>query len=131
MNGVRVDNGYVTPCLEWRGAVTGMGYGSMRHDGRVRDVHVVAWEEEYGPVPPGRELDHLCRIPLCFDTTHLEAVTHAENMRRGSQAKLTAEQARTIRLERGKVTQRELAERFGVSVSLVKNIHTNRAWVGV
>jgi len=35
-------------------------------------------------VPQGLELDHLCRVSHCVRPEHLEAVTHAENVRRGN-----------------------------------------------
>jgi hypothetical protein len=35
-----------------------------------------------GPIPEGLEIDHLCRVQLCVNPEHLEAVTHRENMLR-------------------------------------------------
>ena len=34
-----------------------------------------------GPVPEGLELDHRCEQPLCWNVSHLQAVTHEENSR--------------------------------------------------
>lgn len=46
--------------------------------------HRATWEFLNGrPVPVGLELDHLCRNRWCINPTHLEPVTHAENVRRG------------------------------------------------
>lgn len=86
---ITVDRGYLTPCRIWPGATNGMGYGQVtvgsKTDGskRPKYVHIIAWEHCLGPVPEGLELDHLCRQPDCAEVTHLEAVTHAENVRRG------------------------------------------------
>jgi hypothetical protein len=48
-----------------------------------RVAHAVAYEALHGPVPPGRELDHLCENKLCVNPSHLEPVTHQENVIRG------------------------------------------------
>lgn len=73
-------------CLRWAGAHTPKGYGHVSVDGRARPVHVVAHEMWIGPVPPGHEVDHVhergCRFRDCIEPGHLEAVTHAENVRR-------------------------------------------------
>ena len=69
-------------CWEWGGARNG-GYGSFWLNPVTVLAHKFAYEEQYGPVPDGLELDHLCRNRLCVRPTHLEAVTHRENVVRG------------------------------------------------
>lgn len=60
------------------------GYGvSTRLRGRSALVHVTLFEAMRGPVPPGTELDHRCRTKRCANPSHLEPVTHGENVRRG------------------------------------------------
>ena len=83
------DRGYKTPCHIWQRAVTNKGYGHAVVNGKHRLAHVVAYERVHGPVPPGFELDHLCRVRLCVNAEHLEAVTHLVNVRRGSKAMQT------------------------------------------
>ena len=74
--------------MVWGGQVTPQGYGTIQinHGKKARRMaaHKFAWEQRYGAVPVGLELDHLCRNKLCVNTAHLEAVTHIENVRRGS-----------------------------------------------
>ena len=55
------------------------------YHGRSR-AHIVAWVERHGPIPPGLEIDHLCRRRNCRETAHLEPITRAENERRKSWA---------------------------------------------
>lgn len=40
-------------------------------------------ELHVGPIPTGKELDHLCRNATCSNPDHLEPVTHKENFNRG------------------------------------------------
>jgi hypothetical protein len=70
----------------------------MKVEGRTRRVHRVAWEQRHGPIPPGLEPDHLCRQPDCFEDSHLELVTHAENNRRSDS--VTALKARQTHCKR-------------------------------
>ena len=76
------------PCWIWTASTTTGNYGQFfiekvsgkRH---MQSAHTFAYEEEYGPVPLGLELDHLCRVHPCVRPTHLEPVTHRENLLRG------------------------------------------------
>lgn len=70
-------------CLVWVGSCTRNGCGKIGREGRTRSAHRYIYEKFVGPVPEGLELDHLCRNRKCILPSHLEPVTHAENMRRG------------------------------------------------
>lgn len=59
------------------------GYTRLWADGGVRRGHILAYETVKGKVPPGLEIDHLCRNRGCINPHHLEAVTHRENLLRG------------------------------------------------
>jgi hypothetical protein len=69
-------------CWLWTGYVESNGYGRVPFDGRSRWAHRVVYQLLVGEIPQGLELDHLCRNPRCVNPSHLEPVTHAENMRR-------------------------------------------------
>lgn len=70
-------------CVEWTGAHTGCGYGTILGTGRKFVlVHRAVWEEYIGPIADGLELDHLCRNRLCCRLDHLEPVTKLVNVRR-------------------------------------------------
>ena len=75
------------PCWLWMGSKGGDGYGRLGMPPR-RPVlaHRLAYESVNGPIPPRLESDHLCRTRACVRPSHLEAVSHRENMRRGYQA---------------------------------------------
>lgn len=68
----------------WLGSGTqGTGYTRISFKNKQLLAHVVAYEEYVGPIPEGKELDHLCRHRECFNPDHLEAVSHHENVIRG------------------------------------------------
>jgi hypothetical protein len=92
-----------TPCWLWTASTNGMGYGQFSLDGKTPGAHVVAFVWANGPVPVEHELDHLCHTldpdctpgltcphRLCVNPAHLEAVGHAENMRRGKRGQTGA-----------------------------------------
>jgi hypothetical protein len=123
------DCGYETPCWVWQWGKKETGHGQSRINGKHVSAHRMMWEQVHGPVPDGLELDHLCRNPSCVNPEHLEPVTHAVNMQRGSNARLTVYQVREIRVsaESGPA----LAQRFGVGTSTVYAIRNGKSWRGV
>ena len=75
------------PCWLWTGLIPSNGYGIMT----IKDsegvkhsalVHRYAWELAHGPIPGALEPDHLCGVRHCVRDSHLEVVTHQENIRR-------------------------------------------------
>ena len=72
-----------TGCWLWTGTLNGRGYGLIKFDGRNIYAHRYVFERLVGPIPPGLELDHLCKVHCCVNPTHLEPTTHRENCLRG------------------------------------------------
>lgn len=71
-------------CWRWTGSAPNPGYGRFYVDGRKVYAHRFAYEFLIGPIPDGTEIDHLCRNRRCVNPAHLEAVSHAVNIRRST-----------------------------------------------
>lgn len=59
------------------------GYGTVYYHKRTRIVHKLVYEHFCGPVPNGKQLDHLCGNRACSNFEHLDPVTPRENTLRG------------------------------------------------
>lgn len=81
-------------CWTWQGTKSKAGYGMVFYKGKQRYVHRVVYEHYVGPIPPGMQLDHLCRNRACCRSGHLEVVTNKENARRGDAGKATGAKQR-------------------------------------
>lgn len=74
-------------CWLWTGAIQSGGYGELAGAGhRPLLAHRVSYELLVGEIPPGLQVDHLCRVRACVNPEHLEPVTCKENIRRGRNA---------------------------------------------
>jgi hypothetical protein len=70
-------------CWLWTASRDWGGYARLGVNGKASKAHRWAYEHFVGPIPPGLELDHLCRVRHCVNPAHLEPVTRRENVRRG------------------------------------------------
>jgi hypothetical protein len=72
-------------CWLWEGGINEWGYGQFWVGGtRKKMAHRVSYELYIGPIPEGLTIDHLCRVPACVNPAHMEVVTVAENILRGT-----------------------------------------------
>ena len=74
-------------CWIWQAGCL-KGYGAFSNGKKQIAAHKFAYEQLFGVVPNGMELDHLCRNKRCVNPNHLETVLHIENMSRGKLGKL-------------------------------------------
>jgi hypothetical protein len=77
-------------CWLWTAYTMRRGYGRFGHAGKIYLAHRAVYEGMVGEIPPGLELDHLCRNRNCVNPLHLEPVTRKENVRRGLAGKHTS-----------------------------------------
>lgn len=70
-------------CWLWKeGKSSGYGKFNYPYYGYTY-AHIFSYSTCVGPIPEGLEIDHLCRVPACVNPSHLEVVTHKENVLRG------------------------------------------------
>lgn len=74
----KVDPCRTDGCMIWVASLTTTAYGQFRFDGTTHKAHHFL----AGIPPRGLEWDHLCRTPTCVEPSHLELVTHGENLAR-------------------------------------------------
>lgn len=70
-------------CWLWTAGRSSNGYGKYRVGRSTVRAHRFAYERLVGPILPGLQLDHLCRVRACVNPAHLEAVTQKVNIFRG------------------------------------------------
>lgn len=92
---------YTSPldgCWNWTGRLAN-GYGYFHVNGKYRKATRVLWELMGYTVTPEQELDHLCHNPTCIRPSHLDPVSHRENLMRSNN--FAAIHARQTHCKRG------------------------------
>lgn len=77
-----IDCGFETPCWIWIMFSREKSYGQRTVNGHVLGAHIAAWETVNGLVPKGKQVHHKCRVKLCVNPDHLEALTPKEHGQR-------------------------------------------------
>jgi hypothetical protein len=70
-------------CWLWTGGLNANGYGRFGAKRlNIHYAHRFSYHLEFGAIPDGAEIDHLCRNRICVRPDHLEVVSHRQNIRR-------------------------------------------------
>lgn len=128
------DRGFKTPCWIWQLSKRSVrpgreGYGRITRLGVAYPAHRYCYEQRQGSIPEGLQIDHLCHQTLCVNPDHLEAVTASENVRRGSNSKLSEDEVRAILSS--DESDKHLAKRYGVVPKTVYEIRRGIKWADV
>lgn len=102
-------------------------------------IHRLVCERRHGPMGEFDAL-HSCDNPPCINPNHIRPGTHSDNMRdmiarnrrnlkgeRHYGATITEATARLILNEQG-LSQRQIALKFGVPITIVKSIRRRKSW---
>lgn len=130
-------------CLIWPFGKDSRGYGQVSWNRKIRRAHRVMCQLVHGDPPtPEHHAAHSCGNGHkgCVHPQHVSWKTASENQldRRkhgthgGSMGfgltKLNMRAATAIRAARGKVTQKRLAEIYGVSDATIRDVQAGRYW---
>jgi hypothetical protein len=142
----------INGCWIWVRAKDKKGYGISGFKGKLIYAHRLSYLTFVGEIPNNLFVLHNCDNPACVNHKHLFLGTNQDNMKdmvnknrqakgeNNGRSKLVQEEVDEIRtlysaeLEeraRGKgiqLTQKELAKRFRVSGTAIKDIVNNKAW---
>ena len=78
----KVDRREPGECWEWQASCDDSGYGTFRHQGKMKKAHRLAWVFcGRGPIPDGLVVMHSCDNPPCCNPAHLSLGTVADNNR--------------------------------------------------
>jgi hypothetical protein len=68
-------------CHIFTGCIHSNGYGLISKYGLQGYTHRIIYQECWGPIPEGLQVNHRCNIKRCVNPLHLYAGTQKENMR--------------------------------------------------
>lgn len=130
-----------TGCKEWSACRFAQGYGVVRVAGKNLKAHRLSLEHALGrPLQEGLCALHSCNNPPCCNPDHLREGTNQDNVddklradrqprgETNGKAKLTLEQVNMIRDNVDKLSQRRLADRYGVEKACIAKIQRGRTW---
>jgi hypothetical protein len=70
-----------TNCWIWCGSKNWGGYGRLSINGSPVLAHRWIFESVNGPIPLGKDIDHICRVRSCVNPDHLRIASRSQNMR--------------------------------------------------
>lgn len=127
----KVEKRGIDECWPWIASTDRRGYGLFPIDGRHSTSSRAAYRFTFGPIEPGKTINHHCDNPPCCNPKHLYAGTMKQNTRdmmiRGRQkTKFTDDDVIFIRCSG--LGTRFLAYMFDTSESHMSSIKNGHIW---
>jgi hypothetical protein len=120
-------------CWPWTASIGKPGYGHVHVRPRHLDSHRMAYMFAKGSIEPGKQILHSCDNRLCCNPNHLRQGTPKQNhldamLLGGIKLKIDIEAVRVIAHSciMTKAEEHEIAARFGVDRSYVRDIRNGR-----
>jgi predicted XRE-type DNA-binding protein len=134
----------INECWPWMGSLTDKGYGRLTNNRRISLAHRLVFESVKGKIPSDIFVCHKCDNPRCCSPRHLFLGTAADNNsdrhtkgrnarqkgENNGMAKITEDEVFEIRrlAKTAKLSQTIIAERYGLTQSMVSRIKRGIAW---
>lgn len=128
-------------CWLWNGTKLSNGYGQFWDGKKIRLAHRCSFVYTHGKIPDGGLVLHKCDNPRCVNPRHLFVGSHHDNAkdmiskgrslfgRRANGVKLKEDEVREILSLKGQgLYLKQVADRFGVHLSLIHLIWRRRIW---
>jgi len=131
-------------CWNWLASKNKEGYGQFSLDGKMIRAHRISYEIYKDKIPENMCVCHHCDNPSCVNPDHLFIGTDLDNNRdmmmkgrankssgeSNGQSKLTWRNVKEIRRlnKSNKLSQEEIAKKFGISRPAVQKIVYNLVW---
>src|SRR3990167_1938243 len=139
---IRFENKFIrgNDCWNWTAYRCAYGYGKIMVNGKKESANRIAYQLYVGTIPSGMLVCHICDNPACVKPSHLFLGTNYDNMsdmknkgrsgdHRGvlnGRSKLKEHEVLNIRQDNR--VMREIAQDYGISISLVGQIKQNDIW---
>lgn len=144
----KVNKKTATECWEWTASKDYCGYGRFVFRDSLLSAHRVSWEIHNGKILNGFHVLHKCDNPGCVNPTHLFLGTHQDNMNdrgaknRAKGGKRLGEKNGASRfkesdiiairaLSKQGIKQKEIAQQFGTTQSVISAIINRKYWTHI
>ena len=134
-------------CWDFTGPLNRSGYGVIGDNGKYYYTHRVSWEiSNNKKIPKGMIVLHSCDNPSCINPAHLSLGTHQDNAddmckkgrshkpkgEKNNNSKLKNEDVVDIcKLLNNSVKKSDIAKKYSVSDSVIRNIEIGKVWAHI